>query len=243
MIGILLIVVGVAGFGLGGMMFGDIGIAAMIGGAAALLSGIGIMGLSKRIAALEQNGVKLLVVGLLSASVLSGAGTTYGQSRDECADWKPSALANASVKRVEACLRSGANPNARDKHGRSRLHWFAHSSEDPDTIRVVVAAGANVDARNLDKQTPLHTAAFSNGNPAIHAALIEAGANVNARDNRDNTPLHTAAQWNGNPNVIVVLLDAGADLTLKNKKKKTPLDLVNPALMDTPAYQRLGGSR
>lgn len=54
-IGILLIVVGVAGFALGGMMFGDIGVAAMIGGAGALLSGIGILRLGQRIVALEKH--------------------------------------------------------------------------------------------------------------------------------------------------------------------------------------------
>lgn len=51
---ILLVVVGVVGFGLGTMMFGDIGVAAMIGGAAALLSGIGLLRLSRRVAAIEQ---------------------------------------------------------------------------------------------------------------------------------------------------------------------------------------------
>jgi len=42
-IGILLLVVGVIGVLLGGMMFGDIGIAALIGAATAILSGIGFM--------------------------------------------------------------------------------------------------------------------------------------------------------------------------------------------------------
>ena len=42
-IGILLIIIGVIGIALGAMMFGDIGIAAMIGAVAALLSGIGFI--------------------------------------------------------------------------------------------------------------------------------------------------------------------------------------------------------
>ena len=43
LIGILLIIVGVLGILMGSMMFGDIGIAALIGATAALLSGIGFI--------------------------------------------------------------------------------------------------------------------------------------------------------------------------------------------------------
>ena len=42
-IGFLLIIVGLIGFGMGGMMFGDIGLAAFVGAAAAILSGIGFL--------------------------------------------------------------------------------------------------------------------------------------------------------------------------------------------------------
>jgi len=48
-IGILLIILGVLGVAMGGMMFGDIGIACIIGAAAALLSGIGFVIAAKRI--------------------------------------------------------------------------------------------------------------------------------------------------------------------------------------------------
>lgn len=47
-IGILLIVLGVAGIGMGTLMFGDIGIACYVGAAAALLSGIGFFIISGR---------------------------------------------------------------------------------------------------------------------------------------------------------------------------------------------------
>ncbi len=48
-IGILLIVLGVIGIGLGMMMFGDIGIACLVGALAALLSGIGFMITAKKV--------------------------------------------------------------------------------------------------------------------------------------------------------------------------------------------------
>ncbi|WP_167859166.1 hypothetical protein [Paenibacillus cymbidii] len=47
-IGILLVVVGVIGIILGGMMVGDIGIAAMIGAITAVLSGVGFLLMSKK---------------------------------------------------------------------------------------------------------------------------------------------------------------------------------------------------
>ncbi len=48
-IGILLIILGVIGIILGMMMFGDIGIACLVGALAALLSGIGFMITAKKI--------------------------------------------------------------------------------------------------------------------------------------------------------------------------------------------------
>jgi len=48
-ISILLILLGIAGIGIGGLMFGDIGIAAMIAGGTALLSGIGFLRLERRL--------------------------------------------------------------------------------------------------------------------------------------------------------------------------------------------------
>lgn len=48
-IGILLIIVGILGILMGMMMFGDIGIACMVGAIGALLSGIGFMIASKKL--------------------------------------------------------------------------------------------------------------------------------------------------------------------------------------------------
>lgn len=48
-IGILLIILGVIGIFMGMMMFGDIGIACMVGALAALLSGIGFMIAAKKV--------------------------------------------------------------------------------------------------------------------------------------------------------------------------------------------------
>ena len=53
--GILLIVLGLAGIIMGGMMFGDIGIACIVGALSALLSGFGFISADKRIKKTEQS--------------------------------------------------------------------------------------------------------------------------------------------------------------------------------------------
>jgi len=42
-IGIILMIIGIAGIGMGSMMFGDIGVACIIAGMTALFSGIGFL--------------------------------------------------------------------------------------------------------------------------------------------------------------------------------------------------------
>lgn len=53
-IGILLIIVGISGIFMGGMMFGDIGIACMVGAVAALLSGLGFLSANKKINRIKE---------------------------------------------------------------------------------------------------------------------------------------------------------------------------------------------
>ena len=53
-IGILLIIIGISGIFMGLMMFGDIGIACMVGAIGSLLSGIGFISISKKIKQLME---------------------------------------------------------------------------------------------------------------------------------------------------------------------------------------------
>ncbi len=56
-VGILLLIFGVAGIGLGSIMYGDIGIACIVGDLAALLSGIGFLMTSGEIKKLKNQGI------------------------------------------------------------------------------------------------------------------------------------------------------------------------------------------
>jgi hypothetical protein len=53
-IGIILIVIGAIGLIMGGMMFGDIGLAAWIGAVTALVSGFGFLKLKKTLTDLQK---------------------------------------------------------------------------------------------------------------------------------------------------------------------------------------------
>lgn len=53
-IGIILIILGIIGFLMGTIMFGDIGIACMVGALSALLSGIGFLVAAKKIKELSE---------------------------------------------------------------------------------------------------------------------------------------------------------------------------------------------
>ena len=54
-IGILLIILGVIGIVMGAVMFGDIGIACIVGALAALLSGLGFLVTARKISQLGKN--------------------------------------------------------------------------------------------------------------------------------------------------------------------------------------------
>lgn len=79
------------------------------------------------------------------------------------------AAARETTSCAELLLKNGANPNARDSHGKTPLHTAAqllHSKESfdtvlqRDTVGLLLDNGADINARGADGMTVLHEAAW-----------------------------------------------------------------------------------
>ncbi|KAF9768691.1 hypothetical protein IL306_013959 [Fusarium sp. DS 682] len=117
-------------------------------------------------------------------------------------------------------LDHGANPNQREKHGRTALHIAAENGH-ADVVAVLVVEGADIDAR-VYGWTPILLAA-KNDRFRIPDYLIRRGADVNASDYCGRTTLHWAAK-NGWRGLTRLLLEQGADVQARDQLGRTPYD-------------------
>ena len=127
----------------------------------------------------------------------------------------------ASPTTVRRCINAGANPNARDEHERTPLH-FATMREDSEIVRVLLNAGADPNARTKRGQTPLHHAAplYHATHPDTVRALLNAGADPNICTDDGEIPLHCAVRWDLES--VQALLEAGANPNAQTDRD-TPL--------------------
>jgi len=124
------------------------------------------------------------------------------------------------VEEVKKLLEKGANPNARDKYGRTPLHWTAARGR-LSAVEFLLEKGADPNAREQKGCTPLHWAAY-NGRLSVVKLLLEKGADLHAKDKYGRTPLHFAAE-KGRLDVFILLLKRGADPNARDKYGRTPL--------------------
>lgn len=149
----------------------------------------------------------------------------------------------AEVKRL---LAEGANPNSKDKNGRTPL-MEAASGGYTDTVRALLHAGADVNATDMVGWTALFWAAFSRRTDTLRALVIK-GADVNARDYEGRTTLFWAAS-SGYTDIVHVLLEKGAYVNARDGHGWTALmtaaDLGHPdtvrALLDKGADVHVHG--
>ena len=146
------------------------------------------------------------------------------------------ALSDSSFRKeaIRALLDAGANPNLRDKQGRTAAHLFLSGKWPWDDagqcIDMLVAAGADLSIKDDEGRTPLHyLAALGNQSPmfflrGIGDTFLLAKVDLNARDNDGNTPLHIAART-GTRDVYDWLIKQGCDPDVANSAGETPRQL------------------
>ena len=116
------------------------------------------------------------------------------------------AIRNGDTARVQAMLKSGADPNQRHETGATALMYAAAFSTD-ECVRVLLDAGAEVNGTGNNGATALM---WGTGDTAKVRLLLERGADVNAKTKDGTTALVTAAR-RGNTDSVKLLLAHGAD--------------------------------
>lgn len=134
---------------------------------------------------------------------------------------------------IALLLHHGANPEAREEHGRSAL-MFAGAEGTSNNINALVRGGANVNGADAAGESALLYTAY-NGRFDNFAALIHCGANVNAKDNDGRTPLmaailapyvaHTGKDFTTQQaEAVKLLLRSGANVRARDDRHMTTID-------------------
>ena len=165
-----------------------------------------------------------------------------------CAQDLNTRLTDASRARdaaeVRKLLAEGADPNAKDKYGRTAL-MEAASGGYTENVRVLLGKGADVNAKDAVGWSALFRAAFSRRTDTVRL-LLEKGADVKAKDKEGMTALLWASSL-GNTDIVRLLLAKGADVNAQDSHGWTSLmsaaDLGHPdtvrALLDKHASMQV----
>ena len=100
------------------------------------------------------------------------------------------AAENGDLIKVKTALEKGANPNAKDKHGWTPLHWAALGS-NVKIVRVLLKHGADPNAKDKYGWTPLHSVALM-GRVDVVKIMLEHGADPRIADKEGHIPLDYA---------------------------------------------------
>lgn len=141
---------------------------------------------------------------------------------------------------VTTLLALGADPNNKDKRGRSPLHYEAEKTSDRRLLALLLVK-ADLDLEDIDGNTPLHLASTRGTNIDIIDYLLKRSAVPDPKNLVGDTPLHLASAYNESSDVVELLLELTDSPCDKNDKGASPYDYIkqNAFLQNTPAYWEL----
>lgn len=131
-----------------------------------------------------------------------------------------SAIRANDLARLEALLKSGADPNVRDPRGGATPLMNAAVVGSVAAMKLLLDYKADPDLTNSAGATALVWAAADLDRVRL---LLERGADANAASERGRTALYVAARSDGSAPIVKLLMQAGADPKASDALKSTVL--------------------
>jgi ankyrin repeat protein len=124
-------------------------------------------------------------------------------------------------------LEKGANVNARNDNGATKLHDIGYMMESSPgasfaNVTLLVQAGIDLNAKNNKGETALATAIHNNKQDLVNR-LLQEGADPNAIDNNGWTALHVASHCGGRTHLMGPLFEAGVNVNATSDTGMTAL--------------------
>ncbi|AXI24044.1 Ankyrin repeats containing protein [Cardinium endosymbiont of Sogatella furcifera] len=138
------------------------------------------------------------------------------------------AIKKGNPKKVDSCLRQGADPNAPDFYGNPPLGWACCYDRKGSIIKMLLDAGAAIDKQDNAGWIPLDWA-HKESNASAVKQLIQKAIDLNKlkiRGQDGKTLLHYAAALDDteSPKIVERLLALSLDPNKKDSFGKVPFD-------------------
>ena len=127
------------------------------------------------------------------------------------------------VEIAKLLISKKADIHAKDKNGKSALHYAAESKADPAIVMFLIEQRCELDAQDDKGETALMKACRRK-NRAMAIMLAVKGANPNLQTKDGMTALMIAVEY-GNGAIVAQLLQSGADPMLKGRNGRTAYDV------------------